>query len=349
MKYKKLLIYWFSGTGNAQSASKWISEYARKTGMETELIELSKCKIPDKDIFPKNTLIGFCYPTHGFNAPPAVIKFIRKFPRGKCDIFLLNTRAGMKISKVFTPGLSGLALFLPAIIMKLKGYRVRGYRPLDMPSNWISLHPGLRKKVVESIHRRCKRVTGRFSERILNRKFVYRGIYDLPLDLAIMPVAIGYYFYGRFGLAKTFYASYKCTDCGLCYKNCPVQAIIRKDDRPFWTFNCESCMRCMNNCPEKAIETAHGYTALLWWLAISVVPHALTKLFVSLNVIPYSFYIEHLRLLIYLFMFLSGLIIIFLGYRLFHFLLRYRIFNRFFTLTSLTSYRFWRRYRSINV
>ena len=349
MKYDKLFIYWFSGTGNAQSASKWISEYAEKTGMETEVFDLSRCNIPDKDIFPKNTLIGFCYPTHGFNAPPAVIKFIRIFPRGRCDIFLLNTRAGMKISKIFTPGLSGLALFLPAIILKIKGYKIRGYRPLDMPSNWISLHPGLRKKVVESIHLRCRKVAERFIERILNGKFVSRGLFDLPLDIAISPISIAYYLFGRFALAKTFYASYKCTDCGLCYKNCPVQAIIRKDDRPFWTFNCESCMKCMNNCPERAVETAHGYTALLWWLAFSIIPVALAKLLVSLNVIPYSYYIEHLRLLIYLFMFLSGLIIIFVGYRLFHFLLRYKMFNRFFTLTSLTSYRFWRRYKSFNV
>jgi Pyruvate/2-oxoacid:ferredoxin oxidoreductase delta subunit len=346
MKYKKLLIYWFSGTGNAKSASKWIIDYARDEGIDTELHDISRVNYPAGDMHNEDTLLGFCYPTHGFNAPPAVIRFVRKFPRGKCDIFLLNTRAGMKISKVFTPGLSGLALFLPAIIMKIKGYRVRGYRPLDMPSNWISLHPGLRKNVVESIHRRCRRVTRRFAGRIMEGRFVSRGLFDLPVDIAISPISIAYYLFGRFALAKTFYASYKCTDCGLCYNNCPVQAITRKDNRPFWTFNCESCMRCMNNCPERAIETAHGYTALLWWLAFSVVPLALAKLFVFLKVIPYSFYIEHLRLLIYLFMFLSGLIIIFLGYRLLHFLLRYRIFNRFFTLTSLTSYRFWRRYRS---
>lgn len=31
-----------------------------------------------------------------------------------------------------------------------------------------------------------------------------RGIFDLPLDLLFLPVSIGYYFYGRFALAKTF-------------------------------------------------------------------------------------------------------------------------------------------------
>lgn len=346
MNYKRLLIFWFSGTGNARSVAGWIREYANAEGVITELHDLSSKEYPDISSLPEKTMIGFCYPTHGFNAPPLVIKYLRKFPRGHCDIFLINTRAGMKLWKLFTPGLSGLALFLPALIMKIKGYRVRGYRPMDMPSNWILLHPGLRKKVVESIHARCKRLTKRFTQKALSGKFVSRGIFDLPLDIAIIPIAAGYYFYGRFAIAKTFYASYKCTDCGLCYKNCPAEAIKVKDGRPYWTFNCESCMHCINHCPERAIETAHAYTALLWWLAFSLIPYALVRLLVWINIIPYSFYDDHLRLLINIFILFSGLITVFLGYRVLHFLLRYKLLNLLVTWTSLTSYTFWRRYKS---
>ncbi|MEE4213813.1 MAG: EFR1 family ferrodoxin [Bacteroidales bacterium] len=346
MNYKRLIIFWFSGTGNARSVAGWIREYATAEGLKTELHDLSRKEYPDISSLPENTMIGFCYPTHGFNAPPLVIKYIRKFPRGNCDIFLLNTRAGMKIWKIFTPGLSGIALFMPALIMRIKGYRVRGYRPMDMPSNWIFLHPGLRKKVVESIHARCKRLTKRFTQRILSGKLVSRGIFDLPLDIAVIPLTIGYYFYGRFAIAKTFYASYKCTDCGLCYKKCPVKAIKIKDGRPYWTFNCESCMHCINHCPERAIETAHAYTALLWWLAFSLIPYALIRFLVWINIIPSSFYNDHLRLLTNIFILVSGLITVFLGYRVLHFLLRFKLLNRLFTWTSLTSYSFWRRYKS---
>ncbi|MDT8400393.1 MAG: EFR1 family ferrodoxin [Bacteroidales bacterium] len=346
MRYDKLLIFWFSGTGNARRAAEWISAYATNAGIQSDLFDLSKSQYPSKDLLKDSTLIGFSFPTHGFNAPPAVVKFIRKFPSGSCDIFLLNTRAGMKIWKIFTPGLSGLALVLPALIMRMKGYRIRAYRPIDMPSNWISLHPGLRQKVVDSIHERCRKITLRFAGKILDRQYVPRGLLSLPLDLAISPISAGYYLYGRFALAKTFYASSKCTDCGLCYKKCPVQAIKTKDGRPFWTFSCENCMRCMNHCPEKAVETAHGFTILLWWLAFSVIPVAIAKLLVVLSIISQNFYHDHLRLIIDIIILLSGLITIFLGYNLLHFLLRYKLFSRLFTYTSLTSYRFWRRYRS---
>jgi Pyruvate/2-oxoacid:ferredoxin oxidoreductase delta subunit len=346
MKYNKLLIYWFSGTGNARTAAGWIADYARASGLEAEIRELSAGKYPDTDTLSSDTLTGFCYPTHGFTAPPAVIKFIRQFPRGRTDIFLLNTRAGMKVWKLFTPGLSGLALLLPALIMKLKGYRVRGYRPLDMPSNWISLHPGLRKKVVLSIHDRCRRISVSFTARILDRRFVARGLMSIAIDIAISPISAAYYLYGRFALAKTFYASHRCNDCGLCYKNCPVGAIIKKDGRPFWTFKCESCMRCMNNCPERAIETAHGYTALLWWLAFSLIPVTIAELLVALNIISQSFYQDHIKLIVNITILTSGLVIILLGYRLMHFLLRYRLFSRVMSFMSLTSLRFWRRYKS---
>jgi len=346
MKYNKLLVYWFSGTGNARTAAGWIAEYARELGLKTEIQELSKGKYPDSETISSDTLTGFCYPTHGFNASPLVLKYLRHFPEAHSDVFLLNTRAGMKMWKMFTPGLSGLALILPALMLRLKGYRIKGLRPLDLPSNWISLHPGLREKVVKSIHTRCKRISVRFTGKLLKGKRVMRGIFDLPLDLLFLPVSIGYYFYGRFALAKTFFASYKCNDCGICYKNCPARAIIKKDGRPYWTFNCESCMKCMNNCPPRAIETAHGYTALLWWMAFSMIPFALIKLLVWISIIPYSFYAGHLRLLMNVFILVSGLITIFLGYRILHFLLRYKLFNRLFTYTSLTSYRFWRRYRS---
>ena len=33
-----------------------------------------------------------------------------------------------------------LGAILPALILLTKGYRTVGWRPLDMPSNWISLN-----------------------------------------------------------------------------------------------------------------------------------------------------------------------------------------------------------------
>ncbi|NJO92099.1 MAG: 4Fe-4S dicluster domain-containing protein [Chloroflexia bacterium] len=311
------------------------------------MINIDHYKFPEKIDFDEHTLIGICGPTHGFNFPPIVINFLFRFPNaGKANVFILNTRAGMKLYKLFLPGLSGLAQYLAAIVMRLKGYRIVGMQPMDLPSNWISLHPGLHQKVVESIFHRCKRITTRFANKILDGKTVYKALISLPIDLAIAPVSFGYYLVGRFAIAKTFIATDACTNCGLCEKKCPVGAIKNSEVRPYWTFDCESCMHCMNHCPERAIETALGFTAILWWIAFSLIPISLLKIILDANVFGVN---EHFWLskLIYYFIFIGGgLFIVFLAYRILHFLMRFTLFSKIITYTSLTKYKFWRRYKA---
>jgi len=71
--------------------------------------------------FTGKTIVGFFSATHGFNLPHSMLKFLVRFNVLKgSDIFIGNTRAGMKLSKLFLPGLSGIALYLPAFMMFLK-------------------------------------------------------------------------------------------------------------------------------------------------------------------------------------------------------------------------------------
>jgi len=341
----QLIIYYFSGTGNAEAVSNWIIEEFKNNKIPTEIFEIKKGVRPDTSVITDNTLIGFCYPTHGFNAPPIVLDFIASFPRTvKAKFFVLNTQAGMKMYKIFTPGLGGIALFFPAILLMLKGYKCVNIRPMDMPSNWISLHPGMRKKVTQSIINRCERITRRFAIKLINGKKDYRWIPEFPLDLVVAPIAIPYYFIGRFMIAKTFFASYKCNSCGLCAKQCPIQAIDMIDKRPYWSFTCESCMHCMNHCKQNAIETAHGFSFVLWWLAYSLLPVLLIEFLNQIGLIDLklSGYFELIYSLIQI---VIGLLVVFFGYRILHFLLRFKVFNYLVTFTSLTKLPFWRRYK----
>ena len=150
----RLIIYYFTGTGNALAASNWIAEISEMQNIPVEIIKITPSLKVNRENLAGNKLVGFCYPTHGFNAPPVVVDFILRFPKSQNRVFLLNTRAGMKLSKLFTPGLSGIAQLFPAFVLMLKGYKIVGLQPMDLPSNWISIHPGLRLKVVDSIFQR---------------------------------------------------------------------------------------------------------------------------------------------------------------------------------------------------
>jgi len=338
---KELIIYYFSGTGNAKNVAHWINEIAVNSQIKSEFIDIGKLNNRKEIKVPNNALIGFCCPTHGFNFPPIMFHFILRFPRSNNNTcFIINTRAGMKAGKLFLPGLSGMAQYFSAIILWLKAYRIRSMYPVDLPSNWISFHPGIKESVVKSIYSRRKKQVERFVQRLLQGKKCFKGIYTIPIDLLITPIAFLYYFIGRFVLAKSFYASNDCTKCNLCIKQCPVKAIKTIDNRPFWTYKCESCMHCINVCPERAIETSHGYTVGIYVLISSIILVQIQKI-LSLNELLLNIFPDWFANIMGFLIDSAVIVFLFIGfYWIFHFLLRFRFFERLIVYTSLTKWKF---------
>lgn len=227
-------------------------------------------------------------------------------------------------------------------IVMLKGYKCIGFRPVDLPSNWIPLHPGLKKKVIESIFIRCEKIVRKFADKILTGKKVYRGLYSIPIDLLISPIALGYYIGGRFFLSKTFIANYNCNNCGLCIKECPTSSIRYINDRPYWKLTCESCMRCLNHCPQKAIEAAHGM-AVVFWIAFTAFNALLLTFIVdTLNIHPEAWWWKLISSLIAI----AGMVLISsVLYRIVHYAMGLRPVKYLVRFTSLTALPFWRRYK----
>lgn len=336
-RYSKVLIYYFTGTGNALTAARWICEEAKKGNIESKLYSIDRSYKPNIDEIDSKTLIGFIAPTHGFNIAPAMLKFIRRFPsKMNADIFILITRAGLKLFKLFVPGLSGAAQFLPMIILKLKGYSIMGGLPLDMPSNWLFFHPGLNLKTVNSIVDRCEMVTQNFTENILNGNKVFRNMMiTLPIDISLLPITFLYYFYGRFFLAKTMIYTSNCNGCMICVDTCPVNAIKIVKNKPYWSFSCESCMRCVNICPHVSIQTSH----LIFILALTIPSYLFNHFFVDHLQLPgflnYGFVLSTVKMGL-------TLIELFILYGVIQRFLKYKYFGNLLKYTSLSA--FWRKY-----
>ena len=338
-----ILIYYFSGTGNALSVANWIQRIALKRDQKCQIINIASSETDKQLIPPKGAMIGFISPTHGFNFPPIMLHFIFRFPRADQNpVFIINTRGGLKLSKYFIPGLSGLAQYFTALLLWFKGYKIQGMHPIDLPSNWISLHPGVKEKVVKSIYERRKEQTEIFAHKLVTGKRDLRALRDIIQDLLISPIGILYYFLGRFFLAKTFVASASCDNCELCIKNCPVKAIKLIDERPFWTYKCESCMQCVNQCPKQAIETAHGFAIAITTLINSVI---LFKFYRWIEFPDWYFNSLYGSLASTILDSVIFLIFFFISYRIMHFLKRYKPIERLITYTSFTKFPFWRKYR----
>jgi len=345
--YDNLLIIYYSGTGNSKRVSEWIVQEARSRGLKTHISSYHQFNPDDIADFKGKTLVGFFSATHGFNMPHSMLKFLFRFNLLKgSDVFIGNTRAGMKVSKLFMPGLSGIAMYFPALIMFFKGYKIKAMYPVDLPSNWISLHPGIRKKVIDSMVEHYEKLTKRFANKVLSGQRVFlKSFVLLPLDLLVAPIALGYYFVGRFILAKTFIANYNCNNCGLCMEQCPTHSIILDHGRPYWKFTCESCMKCMNYCPERAIETAHSMVFVLL-LALSVIinPYLSSKV-TDLVALWFNHSRVAFESIYFVVQWSVALLIFYLGYKMLHYLMRFPRINKIITYTTLTTFKFWRRYK----
>ncbi|MGD8779174.1 MAG: EFR1 family ferrodoxin [Ignavibacteria bacterium] len=344
MNFDELIIYYFSGTGNALNVARWINNITEEKNIKTTLVNLAESN-RKKPVIPKeNSLVGFISQTHGFNFPPLMLHFILRFPKAKnCKAFIMNTRGGLKFGKIFFPGLSGITQLFSSLVLLLKGFKIIGMRPVDLPSNWISLHPGLKDSAITSIYEKRKEEVIEFADKILDGKRDLKALKDIIQDLLISPVSVLYYLFGRFMFAKSFIASGDCNNCGLCKKECPVNAIKSIDGRPYWTHKCESCMHCMNICPKRAIETAHGFIIAM---AVFINPVPLFYIYSFFNFHELSEQFPFIFSDTMLFLFDSVVFIGFLilSYRIIHFLLRFKVFEILVVYSSLTKYKFWRRY-----
>lgn len=339
---KHVIIYYFTGTGNAKNVAHWVKGVASEKKITYEITNIATIESLPIDAPPKDALIVMVSPIHGFNYPPIMVQFISHFPKGNNSIVLMNTRAGMLIGKWVTPGLSGIAFYLASLMLMIKGHTIKGLIPVDMPSNWISLHPALKDKTILYLHQRMKLKVTKYAHLFIDNKKTFPAFKEFLQDILISPISLGYFFIGRFILSKTFFATSDCDNCGLCLKKCPVKAITMVNNKPFWKLTCESCMRCMSACPKRAIESAHGFifvVALIFNLGIiRAARHYLPEMIEKINPFLFDWVIQALIFILF----------ITISYRIMHFLLRFSWFNTLMSYTSLTHYKFWgKRYRAI--
>jgi len=263
----KLDICYFTGTGNSWWAARRLADMAGKDGLTARVRPVTASWEPKEFSPAHHDLLGFAYPTHGFCLPWRMLKFFLALPRCRARFFLINNRAGMKFGRVFTPGISGLAVLLPLLILILKGYRPVGALPLDTPSNWVAVHPGLSPGAVTAIMERRERDLEKLWKKMSggHGSFPFKFWVMLPLDILVSPVSVGYMAFGRFLLTATYFADAGCDGCGLCASQCPVGAIRIIRGRPLWTIRCESCMRCLNVCPHRSAHCSLLLAGLYSW------------------------------------------------------------------------------------
>ncbi len=346
MNYKKITIYYMTGTGNSFRTASWMAETAREHGADARVVPHEEGR-PEEEVNDEgDNMLGIVFPTHAFTAPWPVIRFAWRLPRRKnAHAFVIPTRGAVKVGRYFMPGGEFSAAYLIALILLLKGYSVRGFMGLDMPLNWMTLFPGMHPEKVESIAARAKEKATQFMTSILSGKrrcLSIGNIVMLLLGLLIFPISLAYLFVGRFFIAKLFFANHRCNGCGICVDNCPQGSLKmwgKKKPRPYWSLTCESCMRCMGYCPQEAVEGSQSFGVILYY--VSMVPASVYLMNWLGNSWPQMGSIDNdytRWILQYSYTLLSFVV----AYFLFFHLIRIPFFNKLFTYTTFTH--LYRRY-----
>ncbi len=250
----KLVIYYFSGTGNTLYLAK---EAARLLdGALIPIVSTSdnEAVCPDTDIF------GIVYPVYYNDLPAAVKAFARKLRHiEKKYVFALCNYGGC----------GGQSLKTLKEIIRSNGGELSAAYGIHMPQNafkkpWVNNKRLINKSVskigkLAAAVKAGKRVV--YKNSLLDKVLIH--IHE-SLVIKVKASLAGYS-----GLTaeteldalihsadRCFQATGNCTGCGLCVRVCPAGNIKLKDGRPVWLGRCENCLACFDWCPSKAIKGA---------------------------------------------------------------------------------------------
>ncbi len=244
----RIIIFYFSGTGNTKWASDRLAKALTAGGAEAESISieaLSRNDVPA--LVTSADMVGLAYPIYGSDLPDPMKAFIEALPQ----------QAEIKPTIVFCTQMifSGDGAFVYRKVLKQKGYKTLYTEHFDMPNN-ISLWSFL-NVYSEKHQQRCLKRAGKsidcFARDIAKgRKHVHiRGGYLL----GIMQRAPYRKLFAPGSPARDSLGvdEKRCISCERCARICPVNNIIMRGKTPEWQKDCILCTRCYNFCPTSAI------------------------------------------------------------------------------------------------
>ncbi|MCX7772512.1 MAG: EFR1 family ferrodoxin [Clostridia bacterium] len=346
MKHADFYVY--SGTGNTYRVARIMEQHAKEKGMDTRLHMIDTKASPEKVRTGSDTMIGLLAPTIGTVQPVSFMQFIIRLPKGNgTRAFLAATGAWTRIGPLFVPGYVGVTLYIAALLMLIKGYRVVGVGGFGMAHNWTSFIPPYPKKLEGRIDKEIHAAVRPFTDRVYSGQKAFTRVLDALIGIPLLPLSMVFVLLAHFMLAKSMLASFKCNGCGACARNCPRKAIkmLGSPKRPYWTFRCEQCMRCVGFCPQKAVEGNIPFLVLLNYAFFTIPLEHYAKL--GITAIVGSLPSALITVLSIVAAYFALLLSLALCYWVFHGLNRIAVFNKLFTYTSLTFY--WRKYKEPQV
>jgi ferredoxin/flavodoxin len=247
----KLLILYYSGTGNTEFACTVAKAVAERGGHEVTMKTFAQAggiSLGDYDAY------CFATPLQAWQPTKNVERFIKAMPplEGKAA-FLLSSSGGQP---------SQTAPLMTRWLRR-KGIAVTGHFDLLCPDSWPVSRRSTHKLDQERPDVESLRELADFTRGMLEMlaaflagKKVALPRYHVRPTLFFILSRLERLAKGRPNLTmgKKKIIESDCTQCGICGRDCPAGA-IRLDPYPVFGKECSACWRCINCCPEDCITT----------------------------------------------------------------------------------------------
>jgi flavodoxin/Pyruvate/2-oxoacid:ferredoxin oxidoreductase delta subunit len=243
---KKVVLFYFSGTGNTWWVTCKLTEALGQLGMDTSMYSVESLQSGQADrLIAECHVVGFGFPVHGSDVPEVMKDFMQKISPVEKQVILYCTQwlwsgDGARVGAEFLH----------------PGYRVQWAEHFAMPNN-VSVnafrlpYTNDSKKLAPKLKLTEKKVR-KFAVRIQSGKPFLRGFNWLSVLSGYIQRGPYRRMYPRLrddiGADRDY-----CTLCGYCVAICPAGNLRIEKEAVASCGTCMICLRCYSFCPAMAI------------------------------------------------------------------------------------------------